>query len=625
MSEDQGEQSEESLKSELAALEKRAAETGSSYARKRHDIYLNLATVHRGSPLHSSNPEKAFQCMLEACRWAERFRSEFETRHVTDEFTLTYMLCMLDGLEVWTQSNKRGSANHDALDAAIWAAEADRSRLLLDRLDQNSRLAERPSAEERPPSASSELVSGLSQQKEYAGTRLNFGSKKNSTSTEQAIPADRLDYLNELRDDVMVSMAKLHALEVPPSKNPMVVNGREAARLIPTDRPTVFVHFTWSAPRPVILLMGRDERGAYVSTTWLSDPRRAIELYEEWLNKYAEAVGKLEGPSAGGRETIEYCAALHRVAEGVLSKVSKFALWPVLSKLRPNIERLVFFPNGPLHAFPFHACPMDDGRPLADRYEIMYAPSLSVFARNCEVSASGSSGILVQPPSNLNFCRLESEVVAKHIRQRFDLEVMAGERASRDTLTSGILARSRFIHYCGHSVFDREQPEKSTLELCGTPLTLGEVFHRIRTPRNLLTVLTGCESGMMFPDFVDDHESFSMAFLAAGARCVISAAWSVPDFSTALLMDKFYEGWARGSLSPASALHAAQKWLRSLAAGQEMDLAVRDLASRCESPETAIEALSKEATTFVDAFGERPFQSPVHWAGFSCHGAGHIL
>jgi len=56
-----------------------------------------------------------------------------------------------------------------------------------------------------------------------------------------------------------------------------------------------------------------------------------------------------------------------------------------------------------------------------------------------------------------------------------------------------------------------------------------------------------------------------------------------------------------------------------------MAVAIKDFGSRCESPEQAIELLSKEAELFVDAFGEHPFQSPIHWAGFSCHGAGHLL
>jgi CHAT domain-containing protein len=161
------------------------------------------------------------------------------------------------------------------------------------------------------------------------------------------------------------------------------------------------------------------------------------------------------------------------------------------------------------------------------------------------------------------------------------------------------------------------------LELAGQPITLGEVFHRIRFRHNLLTVLTGCESGMMFPDLLDDHENFTTAFLAAGARCVISALWSVPDLPTALLMNKFYALWTPG-VSAAAALRDSQVWLRTRMAGEQLNSALQELAKRSASPADAEELLRRSATGFVKAFGNFPFASPVHWAGFACHGAGHL-
>lgn len=70
----------------------------------------------------------------------------------------------------------------------------------------------------------------------------------------------------------------------------------------------------------------------------------------------------------------------------------------------------------------------------------------------------------------------------------------------------------------------------------------------------------------------DEALGLSTAFLAAGAAGVVATLWPVDDYSTALLMSRFYEslietgsrpGHPHGG-DPAAALRAAQLWLRAL-------------------------------------------------------------
>jgi CHAT domain-containing protein len=68
----------------------------------------------------------------------------------------------------------------------------------------------------------------------------------------------------------------------------------------------------------------------------------------------------------------------------------------------------------------------------------------------------------------------------------------------------------------------------STLRLSGEPLTL-RGSSPVCACAGLLTVLNGCESGLLLPDVLDDYHNFTTGFLFAGAPCVVSTLWAIPD------------------------------------------------------------------------------------------------
>jgi CHAT domain-containing protein len=177
------------------------------------------------------------------------------------------------------------------------------------------------------------------------------------------------------------------------------------------------------------------------------------------------------------------------------------------------------------------------------------------------------------------------------------------------------------LHYSGHAEFNPKEPLKSKLMLTGEPLTLGQVFGGMRLHRNRLVVLSGCESGLLVPDVLDDYWSFTTGFLYAGAQSVVSALWEIPDLPSAMLMNKFYAFWLGGKPA-AGALQEAQRWLRTLRRGDEFDGAVEALTRNLED-RTMARQCSKAAAKYVAALGEHPFACPIHWAAFTCSGAGY--
>jgi CHAT domain-containing protein len=119
------------------------------------------------------------------------------------------------------------------------------------------------------------------------------------------------------------------------------------------------------------------------------------------------------------------------------------------------------------------------------------------------------------------------------------------------------------------------------------------------------------------PDVLDDYHNFPTGFLFAGAPCVVSTLWAIPELPSALLMDTFHERWLAGD-PPATALGAAQKWLRALRRGPALDAVMGRFTQALPKP--LAEKCQEQAVLFTREFGDTPFASPVHWAAFTCNG-----
>jgi len=78
-------------------------------------------------------------------------------------------------------------------------------------------------------------------------------------------------------------------------------------------------------------------------------------------------------------------------------------------------------------------------------------------------------------------------------------------------------------------------------------LTLRDTFTSLDLREAALAILSGCESGRLMPDAVDDYVNLPTGFLYAGARCVISTLRAINDLSGSLVMAKFHDFVGRGT------------------------------------------------------------------------------
>lgn len=339
--------------------------------------------------------------------------------------------------------------------------------------------------------------------------------------------------------------------------------------------------------------------------------------------------------------------------EHLLQPVSESAVHPIQGALRGvGIKRLIISANRGLHVFPLHACRLDrweyvygahpigirnfqqrplkvadgPGRYFGDAFEIIYTPSLSILFR-LALSAPREGGriaVFSDPTYNLPFSEVEAIAVQA---QYSNNSVYIGNAATKTTF----LEESRLapiIQFCGHAIFNPADPLSAALVLgdgasSESLLTLREIFSGVRMNQTWLAVLSGCETGMLIPDNVDEYVSLSGGFLYAGASCVVSTLWEVDDFVSALLMCRFHYELNQGS-SIGTALGNSQRWLRDeIRSGEELErevlpwLFIRvvdpDLRRLCKKA-----ALQHAKRSPVDP----PFRSPAYWAAFSITGWG---
>lgn len=106
-------------------------------------------------------------------------------------------------------------------------------------------------------------------------------------------------------------------------------------------------------------------------------------------------------------------------------------------------------------------------------------------------------------------------------------------------------------------------------------LTLAELLYDyVKTPKVRLAVLSACQSAITdFGELSDEYVGLPVGLMQAGIPGVVGTLWPVDDYTTALLMSKFYELHFTGDpsinllpMQPAGALCQAQRWLKGVTA-----------------------------------------------------------
>lgn len=238
-----------------------------------------------------------------------------------------------------------------------------------------------------------------------------------------------------------------------------------------------------------------------------------------------------------------------------LSKLTRVLIEPIVGHL--NVSRLVIVPHGLLHGLPFHALPLGDGW-LADRYEIVYAPSAAVygFCRGKAVHATGPACVFGLPDEVAPQIEQEVRDVARVLATD---RLHVGDDATLAQLRQDV-REARLLHIATHGMFRRERPMLSSIRLADTWLNLYDIY-RLRLDCELV-VLSTCESGIADVTDGDEILGLTRGFLYAGARALLASQWRVNDATTAEFMQLFYSHLQDGA-DAAAALRRTMAEIRA--------------------------------------------------------------
>jgi len=276
---------------------------------------------------------------------------------------------------------------------------------------------------------------------------------------------------------------------------------------------------------------------------------------------------------------------------------------------------VVLIPVGLLNLLPLHAAwRLDDtGQKhyVLDDFTIAYAPNaLSLQKARERASLKPENLLAIDEPKPVNAGALpSSSTEVKMIATTFNTSsILRHEQATCDAVLDA-LPTIQVLHLSCHGHANLADPLQSCLMMAyNEELTVAELLD-LRLDRGIrLVTLSACETGMIGTKQIEEVVGLPASLLQAGVAGVAASLWSVNDFSTALLMIRFYDYWRGKQLPPAEALRQAQLWVRD----------TTNKEKRQYLKEHHQSAFVSQLANSYDT--ERKHTHPVYWAAFGYTG-----
>ncbi len=300
----------------------------------------------------------------------------------------------------------------------------------------------------------------------------------------------------------------------------------------------------------------RDEILAFVVTSTqvtlyrnlarLSQVTDVAERLRAQMNKFAYGADYVAAHSAHLADSVRH----H------LTSLFRWLIQPLAALLQG--QRLILIPYGVLHYLPFHAFE-SEGRALMDDYEIVYAPSASVFQmRNRRPPPRHGRPLLVGVSTpNLPHVTQEIAAIAAVLPEA---DVLLDAAATLEAVRQAS-PRTTVLHLACHSNFRPESPLFSALWLGNGWLSVHDIYN-LELNTELVT-LSACNTGLSYIAPGDELLGLARGFFYAGAAAMVASLWAVDDRSTACFMKTFYT-YLQTGVSKAAALRATMLEMRSV-------------------------------------------------------------
>jgi len=242
-----------------------------------------------------------------------------------------------------------------------------------------------------------------------------------------------------------------------------------------------------------------------------------------------------------------------------LAQLYDWLIRPVASELGPAGSEVRIVPEAAAAGAPYAAL-FDGAHYFVERHAVIVADDVTPRLRDRRAHVSGHT-VIVADPAQTAFAALPSLVFADSealwVSRRYSHPLVLRGAEADSLHVSQALSGATLFHFAGHAVFDETRPERSALAVGAHGLTASAIA-AMNLSRLDLAVLAACNvvRGAVRADGAAN--GLTDAFLAAGARGVIGATWSVDDAAARQLIERFYIEYA-SSGNPAAALRAAQR------------------------------------------------------------------
>ena len=336
---------------------------------------------------------------------------------------------------------------------------------------------------------------------------------------------------------------------------------------------------------------GWRERVGLRSTVDLPAVQRALPadalLLDYWTSSFGAAVVSVTANTAQVQpirvndESIRALAdALARGSGSGWTAPAKRLAAQLLPQMPAGKPHLVIVTDRALGSIPFEVLPVA-GRPLLERHDVTYLPTAALLLREAPPPRRyaapwtaqfrgfgdplfGSASLEEVPVGGLPGSAKEVRAIAAELGGEAILHL--GEENRKELLREHTSAP--LLHIATHAFVDPGAIEQSRILFSarqrGGPATYLFLNEAYELPLKdvELAVLSACdtERGRLMAG--EGVESFSRAFLAAGARSTVTTLWRVPDATTASFMRVFYHHLQRGS-TRAEALRRAKLRFRA--------------------------------------------------------------
>ena len=241
----------------------------------------------------------------------------------------------------------------------------------------------------------------------------------------------------------------------------------------------------------------------------------------------------------------------------------------------PLADRLIVVPDGPLSAVPFETLRVPGSDELLiEKCEVSYLPSARFIARPprarwlapwaTEVIAladpPSTRGLFEEHSAPLPASAAEARAIARILPGR--AEIHLGADMQKRYLATAAQRGAPLIHIAAHATIDAENPDRSRILFANDYLLQEEVYDLDLSGVDLVT-LSACDTARGKLVGGEGVQTFSQAFLAAGAAAVVTTLWRVSDGPTADFMQQFYYALAHGKSKSAALRDAKLRFLHS--------------------------------------------------------------